>query len=105
MAIKEIIISNSQSGRESFPPEIIASLNRTFENENLGRVSGSFSPGSQYVKSFVLQDGDTVFVPKNPNTITIRKSASPLGRLAAGAGFQLSSFRSVLESGLRIWGF
>ncbi len=69
--IKEIIISNSQSGRESLPPEIIASLSRTFENENLGRVSGSFSPGSQYVKSFVLQDGDTVFVPKNPNTITI----------------------------------
>lgn len=69
--IREIIISNSQSGRESLPPEIIASLNRSYENKNLGRISGNFTPGSQDVKRFILQDGDTVFVPKNPNTITI----------------------------------
>ena len=39
--------------------------------ENLGRVSGNFFPGSQESQRLILQDGDTVFVPKNPFTVTV----------------------------------
>ncbi len=69
--INEILLANSQRGRESVPPEIIATLNKSILTENLGRVSGDFFPGSQQSQRLILQDGDTVFVPKNPFTVTV----------------------------------
>jgi protein involved in polysaccharide export with SLBB domain len=46
-------------------------LSQTIEPENLGRIAGNFSPKSLSSSKTILLDGDTVFVPRNPNTINV----------------------------------
>ena len=50
---------------------IIQALSIEIDPENLGRLSGDFSPNSQGSKNTILFDGDSIIVPKNPNTISV----------------------------------
>ena len=50
---------------------IIQALSIEIDPENLGRLSGDFSPNSQGSKDTILFDGDSIIVPKNPNTISV----------------------------------
>ena len=50
---------------------IITALSQTIEPENLGRIAGDFSPKSLSASKTILFDGDSLFVPRNPNTINV----------------------------------
>ena len=50
---------------------IIQALSQTIDSENLGRLAGNFSPKSQASINTILFDGDSIIVPKNPNTINV----------------------------------
>ncbi|MFL2726086.1 MAG: SLBB domain-containing protein [Gammaproteobacteria bacterium] len=50
---------------------IIQDLSQTIDPEDLGRLAGDFSPKSQASLNTILFDGDTIIVPKNPNTINV----------------------------------
>ena len=41
------------------------------DTQYLGRVSGEFKPGSDITKNMILVEGDTIFIPRRPSTISI----------------------------------
>ena len=43
----------------------------TIDPVNLGRLAGNFSPNSSSLSDTMLFDGDSIIVPKNPNSIII----------------------------------
>ena len=49
----------------------IQALSESIDPVNLGRLAGNFSPKSSTSLDTILFDGDTIFVPKNPNSIII----------------------------------
>ena len=69
--LNKAILSSVQKGNQLGDINVIQALTQTIDPENLGRLAGDFSPKSQASKNTILFDGDTIIVPKNPNTITI----------------------------------
>ena len=51
--------------------DIIMALSESIDPENLGRLAGDFSPKSNGSINTILFDGDTIVVPKNPNSISV----------------------------------
>tara|TARA_B100001057_G_C22849433_1_gene950366 strand:- start:342 stop:2576 length:2235 start_codon:yes stop_codon:yes gene_type:complete len=51
--------------------DIIMALSESIDPENLGRLAGDFSPKSNGSINTILFDGDTILVPKNPNSISV----------------------------------
>lgn len=69
--LNEAILTNLQKGITIGDINIIQSLSQEIEPENLGRIAGDFSPGSESALNTILLDGDSIFIPKNPNAINI----------------------------------
>ncbi len=69
--LNEAILISSQRGENIANVETITVLSETIDPENLGRLAGNFSPKSQASINTVLLDGDSIIVPKNPNTINV----------------------------------
>ena len=65
------MLTSSQKGEIIGDINVIRALTETIEPENLGRIAGNFSPQSLSSTRTILLDGDTIFVPKNPNTINV----------------------------------
>ena len=70
-ALNRALLINLQKGDDIDELNMIRSLSETIEPENLGRIAGDFSPQSSNSRNTVLLDGDTIFVPKNPNAINV----------------------------------
>lgn len=67
----ESILVNSQKLENEIDPNFLISLIPDINEEFLGRVSGSFSPNSQGSLSTTLNDGDSIFVPVIPNSVSV----------------------------------
>ncbi len=85
---KALLISR-QKGNDVGDINIIQALSETIDYENLGRLAGDFSPKSEASMSTILFDGDTITVPKNPNTINV------LGEVLNPIAFEFSKNTSV----------
>ena len=69
--LDEVILTSSQKGEDIGDIGIVQALSQTIDPEDLGRLAGDFSPKSQASINTILFDGDTLVVPKNPNTINV----------------------------------
>jgi polysaccharide biosynthesis/export protein len=94
-ALNKAILASTQKGEDVGDISIIKALTETAEPSTLGRMAGNFSPGAYSTKNTLLLDGDTLFVPKNPNAINV------LGEVLNPIAFEYSkgiSVRSAIES-------
>ena len=69
--INKAVLLSSQNGESLEEVDIIQALSETIDPVNLGRLAGNFSPKSSTALDTTLFDGDTIFVPKNPDSIII----------------------------------
>ena len=69
--LNESILVNSQKLENEIDPNFLISLIPDINEEFLGRVSGSFRPNSQGSLSTTLNDGDSIFVPVIPNSVSV----------------------------------
>jgi len=69
--LNKVILTSAQKGENIGDINLIRALSETIEPENLGRLAGDFTPKSQGSINTILFDGDTIIVPKNPNTINV----------------------------------
>ena len=69
--LQEALAVSSAKGENVVDIFQFVSLSEQIENENLGRISGDFSPNSLSSKRTILSDGDLIRVPKNSNTINV----------------------------------
>ena len=97
--LNKVILSSIQEEENEVNIETIRSLSESIEPDNLGRVAGNFSPNSLSAKETILFDGDSIFVPKNPNVINV------LGEVLNPTTFEYSKNISVRSSILNAGGF
>ena len=69
--LNNVILTSLQKGENIGDINIIRALSENIEPENLGRLAGDFSPNSQGSMNTILFDGDSIFIPKNPNAINV----------------------------------
>ena len=69
--LNKALLTSSQRGDNIGDINIIRALSEIINPENLGRLAGDFSPGSDASKNTILFDGDKIIIPKNPNTINV----------------------------------
>jgi protein involved in polysaccharide export with SLBB domain len=69
--LNRAILTSTQKGESIGDINIIRALSESIEPENLGRIAGDFSPQSVSAKKTILLDGDSIFVPRNPNVINV----------------------------------
>ena len=69
--LNKAILTSRQKGEIIGDINIIRALSESIEPENLGRISGDFSPQSASSYKTILLDGDSIFVPRNPNAINV----------------------------------
>lgn len=69
--LNKVILTSVKKGENIGDINIIRALSENIEPENLGRLSGDFSPNSKGSIDTILFDGDTIIVPKNPNAINV----------------------------------
>jgi protein involved in polysaccharide export with SLBB domain len=69
--LNKALLTSSQKGENIGDISIINALSETIEPENLGRIAGDFSPQSLSSSKTILLDGDTIIVPRNPNTVNV----------------------------------
>ena len=63
-----MLASNKDDGIDM---SIMQALSESIDTENLGRLAGNFSPKSDASMSTILFNGDSIYVPKNPNSINV----------------------------------
>ena len=69
--LNRAILTSKQKGENIGDITIIRALSESIEPEFLGRIAGDFSPQSASSKKTILLDGDSIFVPRNPNVINV----------------------------------
>jgi len=69
--LNKALLTSRQKGESIGDINVIRALSESIEPENLGRVAGDFSPQSEAANKTVLLDGDSIFVPRNPNVINV----------------------------------
>jgi protein involved in polysaccharide export with SLBB domain len=93
--LNKVLLTNMQKGKNIGDIGIIRALSEVIESENLGRIAGDFSPQALSSKKTILLDGDSIFVPRNPNTINV------LGEVLNPIAFEYSkriTVRSAIEN-------
>ena len=69
--LDKALLVNAQNTENLADINVIQALTKTIDPENLGRLAGNFSPKSESSINTILFDGDSIFVPKNPFSISI----------------------------------
>ena len=46
-------------------------IDQEIDEDSLGRISGDLSTNSKLINDFLLEDGDTIFVPKKIKTVSV----------------------------------
>jgi protein involved in polysaccharide export with SLBB domain len=69
--INESILVNSQKLDNENDLSFLISLIPEINEKFLGRITGSFVPNSQGSLSTILNDGDSIFVPVTPNSVSV----------------------------------
>ena len=71
---------------------LIMALSEMIDEDNLGRISGNYSPESDTALRTILFDGDEIIVPKNPNIISV------IGEVFSPISFKFNSKISVQDA-------
>ena len=87
--INNAVLTTMQQGNKTIDLDILQSLSIEIDPNNLGRIAGDFSPSSDSAKKTILFDGDSIFVPKNPNIINV------LGEVLNPTAFEFSKNISI----------
>ena len=87
--LNRALLISSQKGELIGDINIIRALSETVDPENLGRLAGNFAPNSTASINTVLFDGDSLIIPKNPNTISV------LGEVLNPIAFEYSKKTNV----------
>jgi protein involved in polysaccharide export with SLBB domain len=93
--LNKALLLSSQKGENISDINIIRALSESIEPENLGRIAGDFTPQSLSTTKTILLDGDTLIVPRNPNTINV------LGEVLNPIAFEYNkriTIRSAIEN-------
>ncbi len=93
--LNKALLLSQQKGENIGDISIIRALSESIEPQNLGRIAGDFSPKSTSSMKTVLLDGDSIFVPKNPNAINV------LGEVLNPIAFEYNkgiTVRSAIEN-------
>lgn len=69
--LNKALLSRAQKDEDIADISIIRALSETINPKYLGRIAGNYSPKSFGSKNTILLDGDTIFIPINPNTISV----------------------------------
>ena len=69
--LNKALLTSRQKGERLGDITIITALSESIEPKNLGRIAGDFSPQSESAIKTILLDGDSIFVPRNPNVINV----------------------------------
>ena len=69
--LNKALLTSKQKGESIGDINLIRALSESIEPESLGRIAGDFSPESTSAYKTILLDGDSIFVPKNPNVINV----------------------------------
>ena len=83
--INEYLFMQAQESNSMANLDEIRMLSESINIENLGRLSGNFAPDSKSLDKMILRDGDSIFVPVTPNTISV------LGEVQNEITFQFKS--------------
>ena len=76
---------------ENVNADLFSILSSEIDEENLGRIGGNFAPGSALSNEILLNDGDSIFVPKFTNIISV------VGEVTNPTSFVSSSELSVAD--------
>ena len=87
--LNSALLMNKQKGEDINDIAITEALSETIDTNNLGRLAGDFSPKSKASINTILFDGDSLIVPKNPNTISV------LGEVLNPISFEFSDDISI----------
>jgi protein involved in polysaccharide export with SLBB domain len=93
--LNKALLTNRQKGQNIGDINIIRLLSESIEPANLGRIAGDFSPQSVSAIKTILLDGDSIFVPRNPNAINV------LGEVLNPIAFEYSkriTIRSAIDN-------
>jgi len=93
--LNKALLASQQKGKSLGDVNIIRALSESIEPENLGRIAGNFSPQSASTNKTILLDGDSIFVPRNPNAINV------LGEVLNPIAFEYNksiTVRSAIEN-------
>ena len=90
--LNEALLISTQKGENIGDINVIRALSQTIEPENLGRIAGDFSPESLSSTNTILLDGDSIFVPRKPNTINV------LGEVLNPIAFEFNKRATVRSS-------
>ena len=89
--LSQALLISMQEGQSIEDINLIRSLSRDIYESNLGRIVGSYSPGSKSSMETVLFNGDSIFVPKNPNVINV------FGEVYNAAAFEFKQGLSIKD--------
>ncbi|MFL2485710.1 MAG: SLBB domain-containing protein [Gammaproteobacteria bacterium] len=70
-SLREYLAINQQLGQQTLNAESVEFLTQNINPDLLGRIGGDFSEDSKLIDTFLLEDGDTIFIPRKMNTVTI----------------------------------
>ena len=73
----------------NFDPNLLIALLPQIDEDNIGRVAGSFMPNSESSRTTVLNNGDNIIVPVKPSTVSV-------------FGEVLNSSNIVYEPGIKV---
>lgn len=91
-ALNESLLVSAQKGDNIGNAAVIESLFNEIEPNNLGRIAGDFSPNSINSINTILFNGDSIFIPKNPNVINV------FGEVLNPISFEYSKNISINEA-------
>ncbi len=97
--LNKALLISSQNEENTIDISVIQALSSSIDPENLGRLAGNFSPNSKASINTILFDGDTLIVPKKPNTINV------LGEVLNPIAFEFSDGLSVNSAITNAGGF
>ena len=90
--LNKALLISSQKGENIGDISIIRALSETIDPKYLGRIAGDFTPGSVSAINTILVDGDSIFIPRVPNTISV------LGEVLNPISFEYSKEISVRDA-------
>lgn len=69
--LNRALLTSTQKGENIGDINVIRALSQSIEPQYLGRIAGNYAPNSPSSAKTLLVDGDSIFVPKNPNAINV----------------------------------
>lgn len=69
--LNKAILLSKQKGQNIGDINVIRALSESIEPENLGRIAGDYSPESISSKKTILFNGDSIIIPRIPNTVNV----------------------------------